>query len=949
MNKLAKILLVVLALALLTGTLAFAVMAETPDTGDSEVPEVILWTPPTEDDPETEVDETKPAYALWSSADGHYYENGDAPTQIFYENTISSSVTSTWKHPKATSHGIWSEQYVRLYQDCTLNMDLGYIVCAYVNMTFDLNNFKLTSGGIMKICSGSNYPGSLKFENGSLVNNHQFHFKEAQTLTFDNVIYTGSQLGYNSGGTLIIRDSEITLNHQCPIFLGPTSSDGDKILIESSDLIFTSSSLETNPEGIGDYGYDGIFQMMANGTTINMEIRIDGNSTLTATKVQNPLLFVIWQSVDYTNNYKLDFVIEKGAIFNGISTDLKYSYKSTDGTKEWAPAQNPKAPASIYVVEPDGTEAITEYEIKSFDNGDKLFYGQGVGGKVFTPGIDDTYAIWRCPEQYELGLLPRAYQTPELKASLTNSLADFAYVCLYKDIAYADDNNKTGIVGTGKSMTIDLNGNKLSSPSNMYIGSGNMQLTIKNGIFSPYQLHARENNRLHVIDVKWSSTYLAYFARAQEVIIENSVVNLTSYMAVELNYLPSATPAEFKLINSHIIVHGNVLSGIGPSNHHEGNAIIGIFYNYGTNIKWNVLFDKNSSVTYKGAGEAPNWLAVYSNIGNYPMDQLPNVVVEEGFKVSANCMPDFAYYVADKSDDSLYHFRRYERNDEVFSLRDAEGNAIANYHGVLTYEPDLDTYLYALTKTEAKPDLSDNFSANLTLFTDFKLNFFANGEVVDALYLNGIALESVDFEGKDKYVIDIPIYKAAEQLAITVSVKVGEEQHLYRTTYSVLKYANQIVSGNYAADAKELISAAMAYVQQAYIVTGAAAPEFEGVTVKARENDKTTVEYLTSAISGAQLNLDSGFRFRFNLKSDYTGTLVIGNSSFEVSEGKVGELTYVEVNLRAYQLADEFSVTAGGESVTYSLAAYAKSVNDDLVNALYTYCVIAGEYKANNQ
>jgi hypothetical protein len=248
-----------------------------------------------------------------------------------------------------------------------------------------------------------------------------------------------------------------------------------------------------------------------------------------------------------------------------------------------------------------------------------------------------------------------------------------------------------------------------------------------------------------------------------------------------------------------------------------------------------------------------------------------------------------------------------------------------------------------------------DLQANLTLYTDFQLNFFANRDIIKGITLNGENLEATEFEGDDKYTIkNITPDVAAENLQFYVYVLDGGKEYILPLTYSILKYSEQIMKTS-DADAKALVSAAMAYVKAAYVFTEKAAPEFTGVEITAAENNESAVTNLTSAIKGAQLNLDSGFKLRFNLKSEYSGPLVVNGATYTVNNGKVGELAYVEVNLRAYQLVNPVTVSDGKTTATYGIANYAKSsvVTADanlkaLADALYTYATYANAYKAGN-
>ena len=253
---------------------------------------------------------------------------------------------------------------------------------------------------------------------------------------------------------------------------------------------------------------------------------------------------------------------------------------------------------------------------------------------------------------------------------------------------------------------------------------------------------------------------------------------------------------------------------------------------------------------------------------------------------------------------------------------------------------------------------SGDFTANLTLFTSFNLNFFANPEKISGVYYNGELLTAIDFEGRVKYTLsDIAPNTAAQSLEFTVGIIKDGVIYKVPISYSVFAYAKQVVEGEYSTLAKQLALSAVKYVQAAYVYCGNAAPEFEanGGVITNSDTTAEAVTSLTAAVDSVQLNLKESPYIRFNLKSGYTGTLKINDSSFEIEDGKLGEFTYVEIAVRAKDLTSDFTVEAGGVTASYNLKNYrnSKAVMADeslaaLVDALYTYGSYAKEYSLNN-
>ena len=284
-------------------------------------------------------------------------------------------------------------------------------------------------------------------------------------------------------------------------------------------------------------------------------------------------------------------------------------------------------------------------------------------------------------------------------------------------------------------------------------------------------------------------------------------------------------------------------------------------------------------------------------------------------------------------------------NTDTFKLLWAEGERLMEIEGV-------EGYSYYTGKA---PIVDGDVSANLTLYTSFNLNFFTNPEVVKGIYLNGTLLEAIDYEGQRKYTIaGITPDTAAED--ITVEVWVEKDGVIYKVplAYSVLAYAKQINGGNYSSLAKQLVASAVEYIKAAYVYCGKAAPEFVGEEIARQDMAAEKVMSLTSAISSVQLDLKESPYVRFNLRAGYSGKLQVGTYSYEVIDGKVGALGYVELDLRAYSITDTITIIAD-TTVEYSIKNYFNSdaVAADaklsaLIEALYVYGTYAKQYKAEN-
>ncbi len=263
-------------------------------------------------------------------------------------------------------------------------------------------------------------------------------------------------------------------------------------------------------------------------------------------------------------------------------------------------------------------------------------------------------------------------------------------------------------------------------------------------------------------------------------------------------------------------------------------------------------------------------------------------------------------------------------------------------------DPANEGYTYLVSAN--KPAVGNNLQVNLTLMTNFDLNFFANPEAVLGVYCNGELLASIVWENSVKYTASFAAHEAADAREFEVWVKSGDVTYKIPLNYSVLTYAEDLVAdGEKSNESKALAKAAIAYVKEAYAVAGIALPEelaaFNSTVAEKSAGEAQLPETLTKAILSVQFKLESSVNLVLKIADTYNGTVTVNSVVYEVSAGDV-----LNIPLRAKELAGDINVTAGTESATLTLAGY---VNSDavqgsnmeaLVEALYTYAAYAKEY-----
>ena len=268
--------------------------------------------------------------------------------------------------------------------------------------------------------------------------------------------------------------------------------------------------------------------------------------------------------------------------------------------------------------------------------------------------------------------------------------------------------------------------------------------------------------------------------------------------------------------------------------------------------------------------------------------------------------------------------------------------------------------------------------SSLTLYSDFTINFYlpVTDNIIDLVQAYGIDYpinentETYTEGGVTYYKValkNIPANRAADDISI-VFVSNGLKEY---KTFSVIKYCEILFANPAFYESYELVASAVNYINESYeyskyekplkLTNMLASPIYRAFLPeeKLALESETDAGNISVAISTAQLDLGASVNYRFNLNPNFTGALVVGGASYEVIDGKCGELDYITVSLRAYDLYDPAKcVVISGTAAdgtefygTYDLAAYIDFYGgtandlDQLLSALYTYCTEAYENK----
>ncbi len=272
--------------------------------------------------------------------------------------------------------------------------------------------------------------------------------------------------------------------------------------------------------------------------------------------------------------------------------------------------------------------------------------------------------------------------------------------------------------------------------------------------------------------------------------------------------------------------------------------------------------------------------------------------------------------------------------------------------------------------------LGFSIRAGLVLNSDFTLHFYLptdsdiTGFHAGGEYFDVATLSKVDIFGQGEYyVLSVNSLRpdfAEEKIEYSIEFTKDGVAHRVDSYYSVVEYLETVLESDYSKVIKRLAASTLAYISSAYKYVGTECRSVDALLASEKvaefivENELpsetlTDNSALGEAIESVQLDLGATMRYRINLRPSYSGTLIVMDSSYEIIDGKVGELTYFELELRAYDMFDTvltFTLDSGATGM-YDLSAYVISVsgNDShsseakaLVMAFYTYCKCADAY-----
>ena len=323
--------------------------------------------------------------------------------------------------------------------------------------------------------------------------------------------------------------------------------------------------------------------------------------------------------------------------------------------------------------------------------------------------------------------------------------------------------------------------------------------------------------------------------------------------------------------------------------------------------------------------------------------------------------------------------------------------------GIYSYEyaPYTET-ASGVTYITYRAEISVDFSlkSNISLENNFVYNVFVPKALVDSgdvdldVLVCGkeVTLSETVTDGTDEYYVvyitDITAIMGGDTQEVTLTVNLGEDA-LTETasavfSYSIPTYAKKLLAASGEENAKAMMANVLAYVKCAMDWAGTPYVEADGYAAVTNAladyaaesitpTDTTAIDFsaiakrpdtlsVIAAVSGATFKLDSTVAVRFYLAESFTGTLTLTykdlddadvNTTFTVENGKVDGKNYVELDLKAYYVANDITISFTGmtatENTAFNLAAYVVGCPDaeatTVAKALYAYATSALAYQ----
>ena len=882
------------------------------------------------------------AYAVWQSEQD--YLAGNAPVNKYTDTLVVAK--------NITAAGIG---YVHFFKDVTCSERVEPPKASVTKYNLGGHEFNTT----FDLQLTSDFYNTLYVVNGRYTTTHQIKCSTNNKLIFENVYLTvkNGTFGYGLGADLLLfKDCKVDLQTDgVHMYLASGSPK-----VERQVLRFENTDIFTSGNGKISSTY-GFFRFIDHaGLTTKWDITFDKNSSLNANvpklvtiedRVGKDMFFASVQNITFEEGFSFSENAVPSFTYSHIAINANNTAQLPAVTK---PADN--LLCNISLVNPETNVAATG----------KLYATLATDGMYLISSIKATEGIgWYCTPAGSNITTCVAEKHVEGREMAILSLADFrafaegSTVELAQDLFFytGDKDTLVSINGYKNDLKIDLGGHTL------YV---NDRFTISGPTYNPYPTHwLTFRNGTIRSEAPKDCLFYGWPCEDGGLVLEDLDIHFNGTKALIGSY-----NGNFIFKNCNIQTLGTVLELNQPYKYNvevdNSNINAKIFATYYLSPSTN-----STSISIKNSTfDIQNYVFTFYSA----KDAMPAATDILNINISNSYLKSLRYAFFDTQGTVNTTF---DNTWTSFPIENASANGITHKlsaaKGQIICAVEDETYKYRVTNVDVE------LRASLNLKSDLTVNFYVPVDTnALALTISGVTYvlseqPTVEIKNLGKHyqvsLATITPDVAAEEIVYTLTFEHEGKVHSASFKYSIIDYVKAVLDTDYTTVAKQLVTAVTEYINAAYISTGnsndklaelMASPLYrsylgELVVPDAAVGDMSAV---SAAIMGAQLNLIGGVYVRFNLSPAYTGTVTVGDNSYVVVNGMVGELGYIELNLPADVLFNTvFTVSATDIDGTgiYSLSDYALAVansNDcsaadkNLVASFYSYAAYAAAYSA---
>ncbi len=527
-----------------------------------------------------------------------------------------------------------------------------------------------------------------------------------------------------------------------------------------------------------------------------------------------------------------------------------------------------------------------------------------------------------------------------------------AYVYFYEDAAFAGDEEIT----FKKNVTIDLGGHTLYKNHVESYGSaairveGGAVVLIKNGaiVSSMTSVAYIENGRaeLDKVNVSFDTAPAFYVLGGTVKLSSGSLTQCTNDTSVPAFVFANADSADINVDGTSLNIKGAFSASVASA-----TAPVSIALKNLNSFEADSLYLLHGDVadSYSGA-------AVSFALDNVKLNS------KSVFDISTTSFGKYPVKPTCTLTETCEFSAKPERNLAAYSC--PSGLEIVGRAG------DAPTYVLApnlVSGVRCKPMLYAGLAMDLYIPTSTPATYVET--VFGTVNCQDLVKETLD--GVECYKLSLNGISVADCLRvqqIIIGFESGEYEYFADFEFDFTDYLNNELADNDPL-VRKITASAISYISYAYEYTDTALPEefaallnsdaFKSALRASSEIPAPQGECnrgnIGLAFGGAQLYLSSDVSVRFNLRSDFTGTLSVNGKNYEVNEGKANGIGYIDVVLTPFDLyRDNIEISGSSDTASvsgeYSLSEYFMSMGNengelrDMLLALWGYCYEAFVY-----